>query len=150
MRAALGLGSNLGDRAAHLRFAVAELSALGPVRVSSFHETEPVGPPQPMYLNGAVVLECALTPAGLHAYTKRIEERGGRVRGERWGPRTLDIDLLLCDDVELVTPRLRLPHPDLHRRAFVLAPLVEVAPDWVVPGLGRTVAELHADCLGLR
>jgi len=149
LRAALGLGSNLGDRAANLGIAIDGLRALGPTTVSTFHETEPVGPPQPDYLNAAAVVECDLDPDQLHAVAKQLEARAGRVRtpGDRWGPRTLDVDLLLCDDRMQQTDALVLPHPGLAERLFVLAPLLEIAPDWVVPGLGRTIEELHADRL---
>jgi len=142
---ALGLGSNLGDREAFLRMAEEGLRALGPVVVSSHHETEPVGPPQPMYLNAAAVVECDLDPPAMHAFCKALEDRAHRVRvaGDKWGPRTLDVDLLLCDDLEFDSGTLRIPHPGLPERLFVLAPLVEIARDWVVPGLGRTIGELH-------
>jgi len=146
LRAALGLGSNLGDREGYLRLAEEGLAELGPVVVSSYHETEPVGPPQPRYLNAAAVLECDLAPSDLHAFCKHLEDRAERVRGDKWGPRTLDVDLLLCDDATVETETLRIPHPGLTERMFVLAPLVEIAPDWVVPGLGRTIEELHEAC----
>ena len=148
MRVALGIGSNLGDREGYLRLAENGLRSLGPLTVSSYHETEPVGPPQPMYLNAATVVECDLEPAALHAFCKQLEHRAHRVRtpGDRWGPRTLDVDLLLCDDLEIETETLRIPHPGLAERMFVLAPLVEIARDWVVPGLGRTIEELHEAC----
>ncbi|MHC4953954.1 MAG: 2-amino-4-hydroxy-6-hydroxymethyldihydropteridine diphosphokinase [Planctomycetota bacterium] len=146
MKAALGLGSNLGDRSAYLRVAEDGLRELGPTVVSSYHETEPVGPPQPRYLNAAAVVECELEPADLHAFCKELEDRAGRVRGDRWGPRTLDVDLLLCDDQLIESETLTLPHPGLAERLFVLAPLSEIAGDWVVPGLDRTVDQLHADC----
>jgi len=148
LKVALGIGSNLGDREGYLRLAEDGLRELGPVVVSSYHETEPVGPPQPMYLNAAIVLECKLDPIGLHAFCKQLEERAERVRtpGDKWGPRTLDVDLLLCDDLVVDTESLRIPHPGLPERMFVLAPLVEIARDWVVPGLGRTVEELHEAC----
>lgn len=149
MRAALALGSNLGNREANLRIAVNGLKEIGALRVSSFHDTEPVGPPQPRYLNAAVVLDSELDPTELHAIANELEERAGRVRtpGDRWGPRTLDVDLLLCDDRIIKTDALTVPHPGLSERSFVLDPLVEIAPDWVVPGLDRTVKELHADLL---
>jgi len=149
VRAALGLGSNLGDRARNLGIAVAGLRELGPTRVSSYHETDPVGPPQPRYLNAAAVVECDLTPEELHAAAVAWERRAGRVRtpGDRWGPRTLDVDLLLCDDLVIDSPTLVVPHEGLAERMFVLAPLVEIAADWVVPGVGRTIGELHADRL---
>lgn len=149
MRAALALGSNLGNREANLRVAVDGLGKVGTLLVSSFHDTEPVGPPQPRYLNAAVVLDCELDPTGIHALAKQLEELAGRVRtpGDRWGPRTLDVDLLLCDDRVIETAALTIPHPGLPERSFVLDPLVEIAPDWIVPGLARTVKELHADLL---
>jgi 2-amino-4-hydroxy-6-hydroxymethyldihydropteridine diphosphokinase len=140
---ALGLGSNLGDRAGHLRIAEDGLRELGSVVVSSYHETEPVGPPQPMYLNAAAIVECDLDPPAMHAFCKQLEARAERVRGDRWGPRTLDVDLLLCDDIEFESDTLRIPHPGLAERMFVLAPLVEIARGWVVPGLYRTIGELH-------
>ena len=146
MRAALGIGSNLGDRAGYLRLAEDGLRELGPIVVSSYHETEPVGPPQPMYLNSAAIVECDLAPAELHRFCNAVEDRAKRVRGDRWGPRTLDVDLLLCDDLMLESDALTIPHPGLPERIFVLAPLSEIAGDWVVPGLDRTVDELHEAC----
>lgn len=147
MRAALGLGSNLGDRRAHLEAALAGLRRLGTlVAVARWIETEPVGgPPQGPYLNGAAVVETALAPRALLDAALALEREAGRVRGPRHGPRPLDIDLLLCDDRILDEPGLRVPHPRLHERRFVLEPLAEIAGDWVVPGTGRTVEELLAD-----
>jgi 2-amino-4-hydroxy-6-hydroxymethyldihydropteridine diphosphokinase len=152
LRAAIALGSNLGDREANLRIAIdglGEVCEVGDLTVSSFHDTAPVGPPQPRYLNAAVVLDCDLDPAELHTLAKQLEERAGRTRtpGDRWGPRTLDVDLLLCDDRVIETDSLTIPHPGMPERSFVLDPLVEIAPEWVVPGLARTVKELHADLL---
>jgi 2-amino-4-hydroxy-6-hydroxymethyldihydropteridine diphosphokinase len=147
VKAALGLGSNLGDRSAHLEAAVRGLAAAGKVlRVSSFRETEPQGgPPQPRYLNGAVVLATDLAPRDLLAAALELERRAGRERTVRFGPRTLDVDLLLCGDLLVREPDLVVPHPRLHERRFVLEPLAEIAPDWIVPGLHRTVRELLAD-----
>jgi len=147
VRAALGLGSNLGDRRAHLEAALAGLRRLGTlVAVARWIETEPVGgPPQGPYLNGAAVVETALAPRALLDAALALEREAGRVRGPRHGPRPLDIDLLLCDDRILDEPGLRVPHPRLHERRFVLEPLAEIAGDWVVPGTGRTVEELLAD-----
>lgn len=152
MRAALGLGSNLGDRRAHLDAAVAGLP--GVVAVSSTHETRPVGgPPQGLYLNAAVVVETDLDPRGLLAVARRLEYAAGRNRSgggqtERWEPRTLDVDVLLCDDLVVCDdgpPALTIPHPRLAERAFVLAPLAEIARDWVVPGTDKTVEQLLED-----
>lgn len=148
MRAALALGSNLGDRRGHLERAIAALRTRTRVMaISSFHETEPVGGPagQGLYLNAAVVLETDLTPDALLELAREIEAAAGRERTEPWGPRTLDVDLLLCGDAVIRTPDLEVPHSRLAGRLFVLAPLREIAADWVVPGLGRSVEELHAD-----
>jgi len=145
--AALGLGSNLGDRRAHLESALLGLAERAEVRaVSSFFETEPVGgPPQGAYLNAAAVVETGFRPRELLDFAGELERRAGRVRGVRWGPRTLDVDLLLCDELRLVEPGLILPHPRLAGRFFVLGPLAEVAGTWPVPGTGKTVEELLAD-----
>jgi 2-amino-4-hydroxy-6-hydroxymethyldihydropteridine diphosphokinase len=146
VRAAFGLGSNLGDRRARLEEAILGLAAAGEVvHVSSFHDTAPLGPPQPRYLNAAVVVETDLPPRALLALAQELERRAGRVKGERWGARPLDVDLLLCGDLVVREPDLVVPHPRLHERRFALAPLAEVALDWVVPGLGRTVGQLLAD-----
>ena len=140
----IGLGSNLGDRVATLRTAVQRLETLGGVNaVSSLYETEPVGYlEQPRFLNAAVVLETALAPADLLRALLGIERDLGRTRSFPDAPRTLDLDLLLVEDVILDTPELTLPHPRLPERAFVLVPLAEIAPELVHPGSGRTVWEI--------
>ncbi|HLX25959.1 MAG TPA: 2-amino-4-hydroxy-6-hydroxymethyldihydropteridine diphosphokinase [Candidatus Cybelea sp.] len=124
----IGIGSNLGDRTANAERALGEIASLGSVkRVSSFYRTAPWGnPDQPSYLNAVVAIETTLSPRTLLERLRSIEERMGRVRGERWGPRTIDLDLLLYDDLELDEPDLRIPHPYLRERAFVLVPLAEV------------------------
>ena len=152
MRAFVGLGSNLGDREGTLARAVELLSrasGVDVVAVSSLRETEPWGPvAQPPYLNGAVVLTTTLAPRALLDVLLGVEKTLGRDRGgERWGPRTIDLDLLLYDDVEVEEPGLTVPHPRLHERGFALEPLAELAPDAVVPGRG-TVAELLARVQG--
>jgi 2-amino-4-hydroxy-6-hydroxymethyldihydropteridine diphosphokinase len=146
-RAAFGLGSNLGDRQAHLDAAVSGLRAAGEVLlVSAFHDTEPLGgPPQPRYLNAAVVVATERTPRELLTLAHDLERRAGRERSVRWGPRTLDVDLLLYGGLAVRGPDLVVPHPRLHERLFVLEPLAEIALDWPVPGFGRTVGELLAD-----
>jgi 2-amino-4-hydroxy-6-hydroxymethyldihydropteridine diphosphokinase len=134
-RAYLALGSNLGDRLAHLQFAVDVIAATDDVRVtavSRVYETAPVGGPrQDAYLNAVVALTTDLAPEGLLALAQRIEADAHRVRAERWGPRTLDIDILVYDDLESADPVLTLPHPRMWERDFVLAPLRDVAPELV-------------------
>lgn len=129
-RAFLALGSNLGDRLAFLQAAVDALPDV--VAVSRVYETDPVGPPgQGPYLNAVVELDTALSPRELLDWCRRLEEGAGRVRGERWGPRTLDVDVLLVGDERVDEPDLVVPHPRLWERAFVLVPLADVAPDLV-------------------
>jgi 2-amino-4-hydroxy-6-hydroxymethyldihydropteridine diphosphokinase len=144
----LGLGSNLGDRAMHLRSAVDGLASLPSTRVvalSDFLETEPVGPvPQGPFLNAAAALETALAPRELLAHIHAIERERGRERGaeQRWGPRTLDIDILLYDDLVIDEPGLTIPHPRMHERLFALEPLASIAPHAIVPPTERTVSAL--------
>jgi 2-amino-4-hydroxy-6-hydroxymethyldihydropteridine diphosphokinase len=148
MRVYLGVGSNLGDRWARLAHAGRELRTapgITVVRASRVWDTAPIGPPQPRYLNAVLELETTLAPLPLLDVLQRIENTGGRARGPvRWTARTLDLDLLLYGDEVVRNPRLVVPHPDLVARRFVLAPLAELCPDLVVPGTGRTVAQLLA------
>jgi len=143
----LALGANLGDRARSLAEALQLLDAtLGMTlrAVSSVYETAPVGvTDQPAFLNLVARFECRLSPEELLAVAQEIERRLGRVRGRRWGPRAIDIDLLLLGDETVDQPRLTIPHPELTRRQFVLVPLAEIAPELVLPG-GRAAAELSA------
>lgn len=131
MRAFVALGSNLGDRRAHLRAAVAGLPDV--VAVSGVYETDPVGGPggQPPYLNAVVELDTALGPRQLLEVAGRLEEAAGRVRAERWGPRTLDVDVLLVGDLAVDDPDLVVPHSRMRERAFVLVPLHDLAPELV-------------------
>ena len=130
-RAFLGLGSNLGDRWANLRAAVDALPDV--VAVSPVYETDPVGGPdaQGPYLNCVVMLITDRTPRQLLSVCRELETAAGRVRGERWGPRTLDVDVLLVGDAVVDDPDLQVPHPRMWERPFVLVPLADVAPDLV-------------------
>lgn len=131
-RAFLGLGSNLGDRAAHLRAAVGAL--LEVVAVSPVYETAPVGgPAQGAYLNLVVELDTARDARGLLDLARQLEDRAGRLRDERWGPRTLDVDVLWVDGEIVDDIDLEVPHPRMWERRFVLAPLADLAPD-LAPG----------------
>ena len=130
MRAFLGLGSNLGDRRRHLEAAVSSLPDV--VAVSPVYETDPVGgPPQAPYLNVVVELETERSPRELLETAQRAERLAGRVRGERHGPRTLDVDVLLVGGLTIAEPALVVPHPRMWQRRFVLAPLADLAPELV-------------------
>jgi 2-amino-4-hydroxy-6-hydroxymethyldihydropteridine diphosphokinase len=135
----VALGSNLGDRRGHLEAAFAALAALPGTRLlerSAIFETPPFGPPgQQNYFNAAASLATALSPLALLDALLAIEQSRGRVRLERWGPRTLDLDLLLHGDAIIRETRLTLPHPEMLRRAFVLVPLHDLAPRLVIDGL---------------
>jgi 2-amino-4-hydroxy-6-hydroxymethyldihydropteridine diphosphokinase len=147
MRAFIAVGTNLGDRWAHLARAARGLAAAprtALVAASRVFESAPLGPPQPRYLNAVLEVETSLTPQALLHVTQGLEARAHRRRDLRWGPRTLDLDLLLFGDLEIQERRLALPHPRIASRRFVLAPLAQLAPDRVVPGTGRTVADLLA------
>jgi 2-amino-4-hydroxy-6-hydroxymethyldihydropteridine diphosphokinase len=130
-RAFLGIGSNLGDRLAHIRRAVSAMPGL--VSVSQVYESVPVGGPpgQGPYLNAVAELRTELSPRGLLELAQWLERDAGRVRAERWGPRTLDVDVLLVGDERVEEPDLVVPHPRMWERAFVLVPLGELAPELV-------------------
>jgi 2-amino-4-hydroxy-6-hydroxymethyldihydropteridine diphosphokinase len=147
-RAAVALGANLGDRAATLACAAAEVAAVAGVTVlavSAAYETAAVGGPsgQPAFLNAVLVANAELPAAKLLAALHAVEDAHGRVREVRWGPRTLDLDLLAYGDETSADQSLTLPHPRVAERAFVLVPWAEVDPGFVVPGLG-SVADLLA------
>lgn len=140
VRAFVGLGSNLNGPAAQLRRALLELAELPHTRLighSPLYGSTPLGPPdQPHYVNAVAMLQTSLDAHSLLEQLLAVEQRHGRERGDRWGPRTLDLDLLLYGDEQIDSPRLQVPHPQMHRRAFVLVPLHDLAPDLALPGLG--------------
>ncbi|MBR8828696.1 MAG: 2-amino-4-hydroxy-6-hydroxymethyldihydropteridine diphosphokinase [Gomphosphaeria aponina SAG 52.96 = DSM 107014] len=153
-KCAIALGSNLGDSLLILENAVKMLRNTPGIMVesvSSWYQTAPVGPPQPDYLNGCALLEVQLSPTDLLATLLTIEKQFGRVRRERFGPRTLDLDILLLANLILDTPNLQIPHPRMRERAFVLVPLAEIAPLWVEPVSGKAIASFleGLDCSGV-
>jgi 2-amino-4-hydroxy-6-hydroxymethyldihydropteridine diphosphokinase len=155
IKAAIALGSNLGDSLATLQGAIEILDYTPGITVkshSSWYQTAPVGPPQPDYINACAILEIDLEPQQLLEKLLEIEIKFGRQRREKWGPRTLDLDLLLYDHLILENSQLVLPHPRMTERAFVLVPLAEIAPNWVHPGSGIAITELlnSVECSGVR
>ncbi len=145
MLSAIALGSNLGDSLATLESAINTLNQSLDIQVkaySSWYKTAFIGPSQPDYLNGCALLEMQRTPQDLLQILLTIEDQFGRVRQERWGPRTLDLDILLFGDLILETPDLQIPHPRMTERAFVLVPLAEIAPDWIEPVSGEAISQL--------
>ena len=149
IRSFIALGSNLGDPPTQLRRAEAALAALPQSRlvaVSPWYCNPAIGPgAQPDYLNAVAALDTRLAPTALLDSLQRIEQAQGRERAERWGPRTLDLDILLYGEQTVATPRLQIPHPRLGERAFVLRPLADIAPELVLPG-GAVLARLLAIC----
>ena len=142
----LGLGGNLGDAANSIRTAAGLLASDGRVRVSSrssFYRTDPVGyEDQPEFTNAVIEIETTLTAEELLGLCLRIEQNLGRQRTIRWGPRVIDIDILIYDNLEMNTPGLTIPHPRMMERGFVMAPLAEIAPDLTMPD-GRTADEVY-------
>lgn len=152
---AIALGSNLGDSRTILKSALHRLEQISGIQLiahSRIYETRAVGPPQPDYLNSCATLRVDLPPQTLLQTLLAIEAALGRVRREPWGPRTLDLDLLLFDDLILQTPTLHIPHPRMTERAFVLVPLAEIAPHWIEPISGRAIVDLvkAVDSSGVR
>ena len=148
-RAAIALGSNLtsavGDPEDTLIAAIDAIDSIPATTVeaeSSMYQTAAVGPPQPDYVNACVIVSTMATAPQLMQTLLNIEQQFDRVRTERWGPRTFDLDLLLFDDVVLNDPLVQIPHPRMAERAFVLMPLAEIVPQWVHPVLGETIQVL--------
>ena len=145
----LGLGANQGEPRRQLQEAMARLAATEEIEVvqaSSFYLNPPLGPPgQPWYVNAVLQVRTRLTPEELLRVLHRVEQDLGRIRRERWGPRLIDVDLLLYNGIILSGPDLCLPHPEMHKRPFVLAPLVEIAPRAWHPALKKTAEELLAE-----
>ena len=143
-KCAIALGSNLGESLNILETTITLLSqypSLELINCSPWYRTTPIGPPQPDYLNGCAILETSLTPEDLLQSLLAIEQKFGRIRQEQWGPRTLDLDLLLYDDLILDTPNLTIPHPLMLDRAFVLVPFADIAATWVHPITKKTIQE---------
>ena len=144
-KAYLALGSNLGDRLEHLGEAVRLLEGtdgVDVVRSSRIYETDPVGPPQSAYLNAVIEVETTRSPRELLQACRAVEDAIGRVRAERWGPRTIDVDVLTFDERTVDEPDLQIPHPRMHERGFVLVPLGELDDDPMLPG-GRRISSLR-------
>jgi 2-amino-4-hydroxy-6-hydroxymethyldihydropteridine diphosphokinase len=145
----IGFGSNLGNRLNNCRNAIGALGALplcSLLKTSSFYETSPVGlVEQPAFINGVVLLETSEDAHWLFRQMLEIENIYGRIRTLKWGPRSIDLDLLFFDDQIIITPELSVPHPFLHERRFVLEPLNEMAPGFRHPSLGKSVADLLHD-----
>ena len=144
---AIALGSNLGNSLDTLKNALAILNrtpGINVTAISSWYQTKPVGTtsPQPDYLNGCALLEVRQTPEELLAILQAIELQFGRVRRERWGARTLDLDILLYENLIINYPNLIIPHPRMNERAFVLVPLNEIAPRWREPITGKSIEQL--------
>jgi len=144
----LGLGTNLGDRRAHLAHAIAALNRIGTVgAISHLYESAPMYVlDQPSFYNLCLVFKCTLSPIELLHAVKSIERNHGRTDGPRNGPRVIDIDIISYGDERIQLPDLIIPHPRLAERGFVLAPLADIAPDHLLPGFSETIAALLAAC----
>ena len=145
-KAAIGVGSNLGDSVRICRQAFDVLRkhpAINILKISSLYRTSPVGPvEQDRFINASAVLQTRLEPQALFELMLEVERSFGRVRTVKWGPRTLDLDLLFYENIQLDLPALKVPHPLMSKRLFVLMPLAEIEPDWVHPWLGLSVHEM--------
>jgi len=143
---AIALGSNMGDTFTILAGAFKRLENTSGIQIiarSSWYKTAPIGEPeQSDYLNACAILQVAMSPEAVLAILMKIEQEFGRVRNVRWGPRTLDLDILLYENMIVDTPDLQIPHPRMVERAFVLIPLAEIAPLWIEPISGNTISQL--------
>ncbi|MCD8118533.1 MAG: 2-amino-4-hydroxy-6-hydroxymethyldihydropteridine diphosphokinase [Lachnospiraceae bacterium] len=147
----VGLGSNIGDCEGYLDFALKKMAGHPRIeldRVSTFIRTKPVGPvEQPDFLNACARLQTSLEAGELLIFLQQLEQEAGRTREIHWGPRTLDLDILLYDDLVSDDKTLTLPHPEMHKRLFVLEPMCEIAPEAVHPRLGKSMAKLREDLM---
>jgi len=144
-RAVIGLGGNIGAVLENLNRAIAVLDntpGIAVSRCSSWYQSHPVGPPQPDFINGCALLDVTLSPPALLNSLLAIEQQFGRIRQQRWGPRTLDLDLIFYDNQRLTLANLQIPHPQFHLRPFVLVPLGEIVPQWLDPVSGLAVRDL--------
>lgn len=149
---AIALGSNLGDSLKILNNAVdkiANTKGIDLISRSTWHKTKPIGPPQPDYLNGCITIKTNLLPENLLRCLLDIEQEFGRERGERWGARTLDLDIILYGDSIIHSATLEIPHPRMRERLFVLMPLTEIASNWVDPVTKLTIRQLLDSSLSI-
>lgn len=144
----IALGSNLEPREYYMRQAVRRLGKLGKIlKIGRLYESDPYGvTEQPAFLNSALILETALPPRELLPALKAIEQRLGRRKRQRWGPREIDLDIIFYGDMVVREENLHIPHDDYRNRRFVLQPLAELEPDFVAPGSGRTLRQALQDC----
>jgi len=154
VKCAIALGSNLGDSKQILNQALERLSQTSGIELishSSWYETVPVGPPQPNYVNGCAILETELSSEDVLQLLLKIEQQFGRIRQQRWGPRILDLDILLYGDLILEMPNLTIPHPRMNERAFDLVPVADIAAHWIDRVNNLTILQLSQaiDCSGI-
>lgn len=151
---AIALGSNLGNSLTILENAIktlVEIPEVSLISASSWYKTKPIGPPQPDYINGCAIFDVQLTPQELLTKLIEIEQKFGRTREIYWGPRTLDLDIILYNDLILKSSNLYIPHPRMRERPFVLVPLAEIAPFWIDPVTNLNISDLleKLDTLGV-